>query len=287
MARSGSAGLLLAASLLPACGGGGPLLHPAHTLKNGDVAFTAGTSGRFGLGGLHSAERKLDDTAAIQGGATTPEERAGFVEGALARFAVGPGVAPFAAARVGLGSQNEAGLAWTGRAVRLDGRHAFEWRSYAISVGLAATGALARPGDLPREHVDDEGASSVSGGLRTAKLTSLSGYGVELPLLFGYRSDADVVQLWAGVRAGFERDSFQLRLVEWPDSAFGSSGNATRFWGGGLVGFSVGLAPVEVRVEVNAAYENVRGKVRTHGGEISGDVAGLSLTPAMGISAKF
>lgn len=285
-ARAGGVVVALSAALV-GCGGGGPLLHPAHTLKNGDVAFTAGTSGRFALGGLHRAERQLDDSVTLQGGATTPDERAGFVRGALARFAVAPGVAPFAAARVGLGEQNEAGLAWTGRGVRLDGRHAFEWRSYALSLGLAATGALARPGDLPDQHVDDADVVRGDAGLRSAELTSLSGYGLELPLLFGYRSDADVVQLWAGLRAGFERDSFQLRLVESPDSAIGSSGNATRFWGGGLVGFSVGLAPVEVRVELNAAYESARGKLRTRGGDLSGDVAGLSLTPAMGISAKF
>lgn len=286
-ARLGTTSVALCAAVLGGCGAGGPLLHPAHTLRNGEVAFTAGTSGRFGLGGLHSAERKLDDSVTLQGGATTPEERAAFAEGAIARFAVGPGVAPFAAARVGLGEQNEAGLGWTGRGVRLDGRHAFEWKTYALSVGLAATGALARPSNLPSEHVDDADAATVGGGLRSAKLTSLSGYGLEVPLLFGYRSDADVVQLWAGLRGGFERDSFQFRLVEWPDSAFGASGHATRFWGGGLVGFSVGLAPVEVRVELNAAYESARGKLRVHGGDVSGDAAGLSLTPAMGISAKF
>lgn len=288
--RLAVASVALGGALLGACGGGGPLLHPAHTLRNGEVSFTAGTSGRFGLGGLRRAERKLDDSIAIQGGATTPDERAGFAQGAIARFAVGPGVAPFAAARVGLGSQNEAGLAWTGRGVRVDGRHAFEWKTYAFSVGLAATGLVTRPGKLPDQRVDDPDSPLVPrGGLRSAELTSLGGYGLELPLLFGYRSDADVVQLWAGLRGGFERDSFQFRLVEWSDAAYGASGHATRFWGGGLVGFSVGLAPVEVRVEVNAAYENARGKLRLNGdgGELSGDAAGLSLTPAMGISAKF
>lgn len=284
--RAGRVGLVLGAGAsLLGCGGGGPLLYPAHTLRNGEVSFTAGTSGRFGLGGLRSAEKKLDASVSIPGGATTPDERTAFAQGAIARFAIGPGVAPFVAARVGLGDRNEAGLAWTGRGVRLDGRHAFEWRSYALSLGLAATGALARPGDRPDNHVED--TPGPDGGLRSAELTSLSGYGVELPLLFGYRSDADVVQLWTGLRGGFERDTFQLTLVESPDEAFGSSGNATRFWGGGLVGFSVGLKPVEVRVEVNAAYESARGKLRTHSGELSGDAAGLTLTPAMGISAKF
>lgn len=288
VASFGAASAALPAALvLAACGGGGPLLHPAHTLPNGEVSFTAGTSGRFALGGLRTAQKRLEESIAIQGGATEPDELSGFAAGAIARFAVAPGVAPFAAARVGLGQQNEAGLGWTGRGVRVDGRHAFEWRRYALSVGLAATGALARPGKLPQDRVDDPEGSGGSGGLRSVELTSLGGYGLELPLLFGYRSDADVVQLWAGVRGGFERDSFQFRLVEWPDDSFGSHGDATRFWAGGLVGFSVGLAPVEVRVELNAGYENARGKLRVHSGDLSGRAAGISLTPAMGISAKF
>ena len=276
---------LLGAFLLSACGGGAPLLHPAHTLPEGELTFAAGSSGRFALGGLHRAEQELDNAVATPGGATTSDERAGFTKGAVARFAVAPGVAPFIAGRVGLGQHNEAGLTYTGRGVRLDGRHAFEWPSLALSLGAAATGALARPGKQPTRHVsDDNGANA---GLVNATFTSLNGYGFEVPLLFGYRSDADVVRVWMGLRAGFERDAFNVSLLEVPDEALATSGSATRVWGGGLVGFSVGLAPIEVRVEVNAAYESVHGKLLTFGGDLTGDVAGWSLTPAMAISAKF
>ena len=283
--RAGWAQLVLVTSLLSACGGGAPLLHPAHTLPDGDVTFAAGSSGRFSLGGLHRAESDLDATAAIPGGATTGTERATFVKGAISRFAIAPGVAPFLAARVGLGQHNEAGLTYTGRGARLDARHAFEWPNLALSVGVAASGALSRPGDQPQDHVGDEPGADT--GLRTISLTSLTGYGLELPVLFGYRSGADVVQLWAGLRVGLERDSFDVSLIEAPDTPLGSSGDANRFWGGGLVGFSVGLAPVEVRVELDGAYERVHGNLLTLGGELTGDVAGWSLTPAMAISAKF
>ncbi len=283
--RRGATRLALGASLLTACGGGAPLLHPAHTLPEAEVSFAAGTSGRFSLGGLQRAEDDLDQAAAIRGGAVTSAERARFVQGAIAHFAAAPGVAPFVAARVGLGHHNEAGFTYTGRGVRLDGRHAFEWPSLALSVGLAASGALARAGDQPTRHVEDEpGADS---GLRTVSLTSLSGYGLELPVLFGYRSSADVVKLWTGLRAGVEHDTFDVTLVESPDTPLGANGDATRIWGGGLVGFSVGLKPIEVRVEVEAAYQSIHGKLLTFGGELSGDVRGWSLTPAMAISAKF
>lgn len=283
--RAGALRLALGAVLLPACGGGGPLLHPAHTLPEGDVGFAAGTSGRFSLGGLRDAEKQLDAASATRGGATTPEERNGFVKGALSRFAVAPGVAPFVAARVGLGHHNEAGLTYTGRAFRLDGRHAFEWTKVALSVGAMATGALARPGKQPPLDIRDDFGGDP--GLSKVTLASLTGYGLELPVLFGYRSDADVVKIWTGLRGGFERDSANVALVVAPNDLYASRASATRFWAGGLFGFSVGLAPIEVRVEVDAAYESVHGELVTGGSELTADVAGWSLTPAMAISAKF
>jgi hypothetical protein len=270
--------------LLTACGGGAPLMHPAHTLTEGDVSFAAGTSGRVVLGSLHDAEKDLDASAAIPGGATSESERDAFARGAIVRAAVAPGVAPFLAGRVGLGNQNEAGITYTGRGVRIDGRHAFEWPKLALSVGAGVSGALARPGDEPERKAGDTAGDS---GLRTATLTSLTGYGVEVPLVFGYRSDADVVTAWIGVRAGFERDAFNLSLVESPDYPLGTTGHASRWWGGGLVGFSVGLSPIEVRVELDGAYERATGTLRLNDGELAGTVAGWSLTPAMAISAKF
>ncbi len=282
-ARSASIGLGAWAMIsMPGCGGGAPLLHPAHVLPANAVSFAAGTSGRFSLGGLARAEQKLDDAAALPGGATTAAERRDFVAGALTRLAVAPGVAPFVAARAGLGAGNEAGLSYLGRALRLDARHAFEWPSVALSLGLAGTGALSRAGDKPTREVTGQDA-----GLRSVEVTSLRGYGLELPVVVGYRSGADVVMLWAGLRAGFERDTFDLVLVEAPDEQFGTSGEAMRYWGGGLLGFAIGLAPIQVRVEIDAAYESAHGNLLTGGGELAADVGGVSLTPAMAISAKF
>lgn len=282
---AGRAKLVLGAALLSACGGGAPLLHAAHTLPAGDTTFTAGSSGHFSGGDLARAEGDLDRTAATPGGATTPQARARFVAGALSRLAIARGVAPFVAARVGLGHQNEVGLTYTGRSARLDARHAFEWPSLALSVGAAASCALARPGDQPAADVRDEGTPIT--GLRLVSLTSLTGYGLELPLLAGYRSSADVVKLWTGLRAGFERSGFDVALTQAPDLALGSSGKVTRVWGGGLIGFSVGLAPIEVLVEVDGAYQKARGQLLVPGGEVTGEVDGWTLTPAMAISAKF
>lgn len=281
-ARSRPARLTFWALALVGCGGGAPLLHPAHTLPEGSVALAAGASGKLVLGGLARGEEKLQAAAATRGGATTPDERRGFVQGALVRFAAAPGVAPFAAARVGLGHRNEAGLSYSGRSLRVDGRHAFEWQSVALSFGLAGTGVLARAGDRPPNE-----PMGPDRGLRAVEVTSLQGYGFELPVVFGYRSSADVVMLWAGLRGGFEQDGFDALLVDSPDEQFATSGAASRFWGGGLVGFAVGLPPIQVRTEVNVAYEAAQGYLTTGGGKLEGDVAGWSLTPGLAISAKF
>src|SRR5687767_13767804 len=142
-----------------------------------------------------------------------------------------PGVAPYLAARAGLGNHNEAGLTYTARSLRLDARHAFEWPKVALSVGVVAIGALPRVGDRPGENA---GAPRSAFGLRSAELVSPRGYGLELPVLFGYRSSADVVKLWTGLRAGFERDEFDITVVESPDTVVASNANATRLWAGGL-----------------------------------------------------
>jgi hypothetical protein len=266
-----------------ACGGGAPLLHPAHTLPADQISAAVGTSGHFVLGDLARAKADLADAAADPGGASTRDERYRFVQGALAELAMAPGVAPYVAARAGLGNHNEAGLTYTARSLRLDARHAFEWPSLAVSVGLAGIGALPRVVDRPKDGLDEAGGA----GLRTMDVESSRGYGLELPLLFGYRSSADVVKLWAGLRAGFERDSYYVTIVEAPDHAFASDAEATRLWAGGLVGFSVGLAPIEVRVELDAAYEMAEGSLAAAGGKLEAELSGWTLTPAMAISAKF
>jgi hypothetical protein len=265
-----------------ACGGGAPLLHPAHTLPADEISFAVGTSGHFVLGDLAQAKEDLDDAAASA--ATTDAEQLRFAQGALAEFAMAPGVAPYVSGRAGLGNHNEAGLTYTVRSLRIDARHAFEWPSLALSVGLVGIGTLPRMGDRPNEQA---GAIQGSRGLRTVELVSPRGYGVELPVLFGYRSSADVVRLWTGLRAGVERDAFDVTMVEEPDHAVRSKANATRSWAGGLVGFSVGLAPIDVRVELDAAYERAEGDLVTAGGELEAEVSGWTLTPAMAISAKF
>jgi hypothetical protein len=81
-------------------------------------------------------------------------------------------------------------------------------------------------------------------------------------VIAGWRSSASVVSVWGGVRAGFERISGVMavsspNLVGSDAQVLGADLAGSRLWGGGLVGFAVGVKPVWVAVELDAAYQSM------------------------------
>jgi hypothetical protein len=94
-------------------------------LAPGATAQGAGFSGTFTTGDARLATRS-----------TRVAEQAAAID------ALAPSVAPWVNARVGIGGDNEAGLTYTGRAVRLDIRHAFEDDDIALSMGAGASAVL-------------------------------------------------------------------------------------------------------------------------------------------------
>jgi hypothetical protein len=280
--RARSFGVAASLVTVAGCGGGVPLLHPAHVLPGGRVSTGAGVSGQFAF---HSG-----------GSRRTPgdPEQAGL-EDAVARAALSPGVAPWVGARVGLGARVEGGLVYTGRAVRLDARRAFGREAIAVSIGAGASAVFARatgpdePG--PRPPTD---RIAPAGGPELAA----NGFGFDLPVLVGWRSSASVVQAWAGVRGGVERISGDLPLAPMPGAPPPPAPPpaelvATRWYGGGLVGAAVGLTPFYVVLELDVAYQAVSASARFDGSggpgpaRREGSVTGLTLAPAGAILGKF
>lgn len=254
------------------CAGGSPLLHPARTLPAGDVRAQAGLSARFAAGGLSTAAAAARDEAATQpivpstaGNDTT------YAKGALVAAAVAPGMAPFVGARVGVGSAFEGGLAYTGRGVRIDLRRGFalsDETDLSIGLGLSAPFYGRDPGSLP--NVD---------------LSKLRGYGGDVPLLVGWESMAGLYKVWAGLRGGYEHVSIE-NVSSDPRPGVPAGGiplDADRFYGGGVVGLSVGFRAVHVALELQAAYESVHG---TYDGT-TGTVSGVALTPATALGWLF
>ncbi len=260
----GAAGLLL---LLSGCGGGLPLLHPARTLKQGDVRAMAGFSGNIATGDLAGAITAAQADQAANGGATpTASADPTYAKGALVEASIAPGLAPVAGARAGVGWQSEGGITYTGRAVRIDVRRSFDLSdNWAVSVGAAGSSAL-------------YGQQS-DGQLSNVNLNQLHGWGADVPLLIGYQSASDLYQVWAGGRAGWEHVDISNVSSEPKGVALGTapaSLSATRYWGGALLGFAVGFRHVHVAMELDAAYATISG---TYNGT-SASIAGLSLSPA-------
>jgi hypothetical protein len=262
------------ACCIAGCGGGAPLLHPAHVLPSGNVSAGAGLSGQFAF--------RRDP------GAGPPEQHA--FEDAVARASLSPGVAPWVGLRAGLGGRFEAGLTYTGRSVRADARRAFGRDAVAVSVGAAASAVFSDPQD----HVENgtapppmQGRLPPGGGDLRA-----TGYGFDVPVLLGWRSTASVVQGWVGARGGVERIDGDLPSPPPMGPASLVSFSATRWYGGGLVGAAVGLWPVTVAVELDVTYQGVSGNATfpVPAGaprQRDGSVSGITLAPAGAIIGKF
>ncbi|HVU03335.1 MAG TPA: hypothetical protein VHE30_16360 [Polyangiaceae bacterium] len=281
------------------CGGGGALLHPAHVLPEAKLSAGAGVSGQFTFG---RGARAIDAGRAAADPRSSGDPEAAFVEGAISSSSLAPGVAPWVGARVGLGGNNEGGLTYTGRTARVDARHAFSDDTYALSIGLGASGVLMHPPE--RDSVTGGGATA--GRFKAgADAFDATGWGLDVPVLLGVRSSASIVEAWVGVRGGVERITGHLALAE--SSLQGAMGgviqvsegdlpvyadaSALRAYGGGLVGAAIGLSPFSVALELDVAYQSVSGRAvipdRAGGGEYRATLSGVTVSPAGAIIGKF
>lgn len=242
-----------------------PLLHPAHALAPGRTAFAVGVSDRFVLADQQEA---LDYALARPPDSQPNLEDPRYARGVLVALAEGPAVSPFASARVGIAGSNEAGLSYSGQALRGDARHAFVWDKSAISAGLGVTGR-----GFGQSAFDPPGT----------ELGKANGYGFDLPLLYGYRTDADLVSVWAGARASFDHWSGRVSLDRNEQFALAAS----RWAAGPILGLALGLPPFWIAAEVEVDYTHVTGSLDRPGARYDAAVDGWSVRPAGALTAKF
>jgi hypothetical protein len=181
-------------------------------------------------------------------------------------LAVAPAVAPWIAGRVGIEGSNEAGLAYTGRALRLDARHAFDFGVTTLSIGLGATAIAA--------HRPTPDGSGVFGG------------GLDVPLLVGWHSRSDIYALWLGPRGGFELlrgRMFESELGSTTSSAGLVDARLGHFFVGGLMGARVGFRHLHVAVELEAAYHHASGTL----GAQTPSLDQVTLTPSGALVTTF
>lgn len=270
LAACGRAAILVIALVsLVGCGGGLPLLHPAHVERQGSVSFAAGVTGQIVTGDAASKLTQAREQSA-PGAAPPPSSADDYRKGALVVAALAPGVSPFVAARVGLGWQSEGGLTYSGRSLRLDARHAWQDESWALSVGLGGQALLARPGSEP--------AQSLAG----LDLQGVSGYGFDVPIVGGWRSQGGLLSVWAGLRIGHEQQHGSITLGD-PRGSGTVDWSARRWWGGGLFGLMAGFRHVFVALEIDVAYHDARA---TAGADLI-KIHGLTMAPGAALLSRF
>jgi len=238
-----------AASAAIGCGGGSPLLHPVHVLSPGRVAAGAGLSGQVVLKDLPATTSP-----------TSPDQPS--LETQLQTKTIAPSIAPWVSARIGIVGSNEAGLTYTGRAIRLDGRHAFQLNkknTLALSLGLGGELLLVgRPEPGQKEP------------------QTLLGGGVDVPFLFGWRSTAGLYSAWIGPRPGFS--VVQGKLED--GTAFSARDARLGF----VAGLRVGFRQVHVAMELGGAFHFVDATVnKTQNVEFNQ----FTLTPAGALVLTF
>lgn len=244
-------------------------MHPARTLRSGDVRAMGGVSAQVAAGSLGDDLRRAraiaasDATGAQSPGA--PGSNPDYAKGALVAAGIAPGLAPFLGGRVGVGNAFEGGLVYTGRGVRGDMRRSFDGEEWSLSLGVGLSASL-----YGRQQGSD---------LPNVDLGALHGYGADVPVLAGWQSQSGLYSFWFGPRAGFEHLSVE-RLTSEPKSvtlgAQPISLDGDRFSAGGVAGFATGFNHLHVALEAGLAFQTIRGSY--NGSEVT--VSGLTITPA-------
>jgi hypothetical protein len=228
---------------LTGCGGAMPLGHPAHALSRGKTTLAAGVA----------ATVVGESSATVVGASSTTAS-----PGRLQDLTVAPDISPWVSARVGLGHDFEAGIGASARALRLDARRAFATKKVALSIGLGVSGVLAaRPG----------ARAGVYGG------------GIDVPVLIGWRSAADLYAAWIGTRIGAELLSGKLDAGA--SGAVSAVARHLRF--GGVAGLRAGFRRLYGLVEVEVAYHHADGSLGTQ----SISLEGFTVAPAGALVVSF
>ena len=211
------------------CGGALPELHPTHAMHPGKQEVTAGMATEVAIGLPYSYTEATQDP-------TDPN----YPSAQMTQLLVAPTVSPWFSGRFGITKEVELGLAYSGRALRGDGRYVVDLGDFAFSAGLGLS-------LIPQQFASSgEGQFQVIG----------NGVGTDLPVLFGWRSSAELVQLWTGLKFRYEylagnlpyRDDLIDSGAAPERTTSDLSGNRLSL--GALAGIAFLVRPVSIRFEV-------------------------------------
>ena len=262
--------------LLSGCGAAGPLGHPAHTLKTGEVSGAVGFSTKI----VSSAVKNQIADGQSASGTDADEAESAFFQGVLLEHVLAPGPASWVNARVGLEGNREAGLSFYGRTVRIDGRQGFSNEHWALSFGLGLS-ALMR--NLVTQDADE---TSNVGRFAGTEYTSENGsFGIDLPILLGWRGGP--LPAWLGPRAGMRRLRGTIAQMQ---NTFAEL-EATQLFLSSHTGASVRLGGISLLVETVVSRHWFDATVDFEGGTApvsrSAEMTGWSIEPMLGLTGHF
>jgi hypothetical protein len=122
-------------------------------------------------------------------------------------------------------------------------------------------------------------ARDQSTDLPNVSLDKLHGYGIDLPVLAGWQSNGGLYMFWFGARAGFERDVIETVTSEPKSVTIGGNPirlDATRWYGGPVLGAATGFHHVHVAAEIAAGYNVITGEYN----DTRITASGFMITPA-------
>lgn len=270
---------------LGGCGAGTPLLHPAHVLEAHQIRAGAGVSQYLAYGDVEGAIERSRNLGASETG-VADSSREEFISGALAHAIATPDLAPWVGARAGLGSGNEMGLAYTGRRLRADLRHAFPLGDLAFSVG-AGLGAILPNVGSRSPHTGAGSPDAVKdGSIPRFDGGRISGWTVDVPLLIGTRNRPELVSSWVGVHGLYERFSAELLFdFDANETPALAPTTGSRLFAGAVAGLAIGLRPLWVVLEVSGGYQNIRSEVNLGAEAYLPRLEGFALTPSFALMA--
>ena len=258
---------LLLGCAIAGCGGGMPLLHPAQTLRLGDVRALAGFSSNIAVGELASATRNAVNEAAGNpnaAGARQRHLRQGRARGGLHRPGLGTNRrrprrhrrAERGRARLHAGAPSERTFDEPSGS-RRRGRSASAW-----AARRPCTGATSSP------RYPTSTWAAFTAGEPTSRCS------------IGYQSDGDLYMVWLGARGGWEHvDVGDLTSEPGKRPARDRRPSRSRRRGSGAGASSAppsGFRHVHVAMELDVSYASVTGDYN----ETHARVEGVTLTPA-------
>jgi hypothetical protein len=151
-----------------------------------------------------------------------------------------------------------------------------------VSFGLGAILGFAHPSDGSFGGNSTFGSTEVLPGLDTSGVRS---FGVDVPVLVGWRSSADVARIWVGLKPTYEHGYGNIRLTT-QTSATNLDFASDALTVTGIAGFAVGVRPLFLALEMDFGDTRAHGKLLNSTGTTgsnSASVAAYSFTPAAAI----